>query len=127
MRYSHFIVLVALIGIIVLAFHKSDEEMNSAWMDYGEAVKESNKTGKMLFIFISSPTCPICKEFRDFFSKEDVMDKISAKYIPVYVKDPAYSPVVVNTFPTFCVGYPDNLDCFYASSGKKLLERLGVS
>lgn len=127
MRYSYFIVLVALIGIFVLAFQNYGEEMNSAWMSYEEAVNESNKTGKMLFIFISSPTCPICKEFREFFSKEGVMDKISAKYLPVYIKDPAYSPVPVNSFPTFCIGYPENLNCFQSYSEEMLLKKIGVS
>ncbi|MDK2795443.1 MAG: hypothetical protein PWQ22_1348 [Archaeoglobaceae archaeon] len=127
MRYSYFIVLVALIGIFVLAFQNYGEEMNSAWMSYEEAVNESNKTGKMLFIFISSPTCPICKEFREFFSKEGVMDKISTKYLPVYIKDPAYSPVPVNSFPTFCIGYPENLNCFQSYSEEMLLKKIGVS
>ncbi|MCQ4152846.1 MAG: thioredoxin family protein [Archaeoglobi archaeon] len=126
MRYLYLMLLVAVIGIIVLLYQSNSEEMSSSWMSYGDAVNESKKTGKMLFIFISSPTCPVCKEFRDFFSKEGVMDKISAKYLPVYVKDPAYSPVPVNTFPTFCVGYPDNLKCFYASSGEMLLKKLEV-
>lgn len=127
MRYSYFIVLVALIGIFVLAFQNYGEEMNSAWMSYEEAVNESNKTGKMLFIFISSPTCPICKEFREFFSKEGVMDKISTKYLPVYIKDPAYSPVPVNSFPTFCIGYTENLNCFQSYSEEMLLKKIGVS
>ncbi|MEM3139470.1 MAG: thioredoxin family protein [Archaeoglobaceae archaeon] len=127
MRYVYFLLLVAGLGILVLALQNSAEDMNSAWLSYEDAVKKSNETGKMLFIFISSPTCPTCAKFREFFSQEGVMDKISSNFLPVYIKDPAYSPVPVTAFPTFCVGYPNDLDCFYSSSGENLLKRLGVS
>jgi thioredoxin-related protein len=125
-RYSYFIILVAIIGILVLTVYNYGEENNSAWLSYEEAVNESEKTGKMLFIFISSPICPVCMEFRELLSKEGMMEKISEKYLPVYIKDPANSPVPVTSFPTFCIGHPGSYDCFHSSSGEMLLKRLGV-
>lgn len=127
MRTIYFLFVVLGIGILVLTLQNPAENMNSDWLSYEDAVKKSNETGKMLFVFISSPTCPTCAKFREFFSQEGVMDKISSKFLPVYIKDPAYSPVPVTAFPTFCVGYPNGFDCFYASSGDNLLKRLGVS
>lgn len=124
-RSIYFLILIAVLGILVLAFQDSGE-YDSKWLTYEEALNESNKTGKMLFIFISSPNCPTCAKFREFFSEEGVMDKISDKFLPVYIKDPAYSPVPVMAFPTFCIGYPGNFDCFYSSSGDLLLKRIGV-
>ncbi|MCS7144795.1 MAG: thioredoxin family protein [Archaeoglobaceae archaeon] len=123
----YLLLMVAGIGILVIIFHNPAEEINSGWLSYDEAVNESKRTGKMLFIFISSPTCPTCAKFRDFFSNEEVMSKINGKFLPVYIKEPSYSPVPVSAFPTFCTGYPENLDCFYTSSGDLLLKRLGVS
>ncbi len=126
-RYIYIIAAVAFIGILLLTFQDYEEKLNSAWLNYDEAVNESRKTGKMLFIFISSPTCPICRDFREFLSQDEMIARISEKYLPVYIKDPAYSPVPVTSFPTFCIGYPENYDCFHSPSKDMLLKRLGVT
>ncbi|MCX8172775.1 MAG: thioredoxin family protein [Archaeoglobaceae archaeon] len=127
MQKLYILLLVAGIGILILTLQNHSMEMNSAWLSYEEAVKKSNDTGKMLFVFISSPICPTCREFREFLSREDITKKISEKFLPVYIKDPTNSPVPVISFPTFCIGYPTSLECFYSTSGKSLLEKLGVS
>lgn len=125
MRYAYFLLIIAGIGILVLLLQNQTEEENPLWLSYEEALNESNKTGKMLFVFISSPTCPICKEFKNFFNEDGVLERIAEKYVPVHIKDPANSPILVTSFPTFCIGYPGNLECFYAPK-ESLLKRLGV-
>lgn len=127
MRKLYGLIIVAVIGIAVLMLHNPAEDVNSGWLNYWDAVSKSNETGKKLFIFISSPTCPVCKEFKDSLSKEEVMRKISEKFLPVYIKDPKNSPVPVISFPTFCIGYVGELKCFYSSSVSSLLKELGVN
>ncbi|MEM1578546.1 MAG: thioredoxin family protein [Archaeoglobaceae archaeon] len=118
MRYLY--VLLLIFGIaLLLIFSQSDE---LSWVSYDKAVEESKNSGKKIFLFISSPTCPKCAEFKDFFLKNKEAYKwISTNFIPVHIPDPARAPVSVEIVPRFCIGYPGNFSCFYATSGKELL------
>lgn len=123
MRYRYLIALVVAFAAFAV-FLNSKAEMEG-WKSYEEGLKESEKTGKELFIFISSPTCPICKDFKEFFTKNrTAFDFVSSNFIPVYVPNPSDSPVFVESVPKFCVGYANNLKCFHATSGEELIEIL---
>ncbi|MEM2060537.1 MAG: hypothetical protein QW089_07420, partial [Archaeoglobaceae archaeon] len=67
MRYRYLIAIVVVFALLA-AFLNSRSEMEG-WLSYEKGLEESKRTGKELFIFISSPTCPICKDFRRFFTE----------------------------------------------------------
>lgn len=123
MQYRYLIAVVIVFAVVV-AFLSSKGEMEG-WMSYEKGVEESKKTGKELFIFISSPTCPLCKDFRKFFTENrTAFEFISSRFVPVYIPNPMNAPVLVESVPKFCVGYEKNLRCFYATSGEELIEIL---
>ncbi len=124
-------IAIAALGLVLLAYSMQTKkaELGSEWMDYQSAVSMSEKTGKKIFLFIFSPTCPKCRYFEsEVFSKKDVMERISEKYVPSYVDaSKEVPPVSVVFVPTFCTGYPGKLTCFQASGESDLLEKLGLS
>ncbi|MFN3384384.1 MAG: thioredoxin family protein [Archaeoglobaceae archaeon] len=123
MQYRYLIAIIVVFAIIAV-FLNSRSEMEG-WLSYEKGLEESKRTGKELFIFISSPICPTCKEFKKFFTENrTAYNFISSKFIPVYIPDPLSAPVFVESVPKFCVGYENNLRCFYATSGEKLIEIL---
>lgn len=123
MRYRYIIALIIVFAIVAVLLNSKTEM--EGWLSYEKGVEESKKTGKELFIFISSPTCPTCKEFRKFLTEnKTAFDFISSKFIPVYIPDPLSAPVFVESVPKFCIGYEANLKCFHASSGENLIKIL---
>ncbi|MEM0503734.1 MAG: thioredoxin family protein [Archaeoglobaceae archaeon] len=123
MRYRYLIAIVVAFALLA-AFLNSRSEMEG-WLSYEKGLEESKRTGKELFIFISSPTCPVCKDFRRFFTENrTAFEFISSRFVPVYIPDPLNAPVFVESVPKFCVGYENDLRCFYATSGDKLIEIL---
>lgn len=123
MGYRYLIAMVVAFAIIAV-FLNSRSEMEG-WMSYEKGLKESKRTEKELFIFISSPTCPLCKEFRKFFTENrTAFEFISSKFVPVYIPDPLSAPVFVESVPKFCIGYEKNFRCFHATSGEELIEIL---
>lgn len=118
MRYKYVLLLILGIALLII-FFQTDE---LSWESYEKAVEESKISGKKIFLFISSPTCPKCAELKEFFLKnKEAYNWISANFIPVHISDPARAPVSVQFVPRFCVGYPGNFSCFYANSGEELL------
>lgn len=123
MRYTYAVLLIIAFALIA-AFLMSEGEMEG-WYSFEKGLEESKKTGKEIFLFISSPYCPKCMEFKRFFKeKKEAYEFISSRYVPVYISDPSKSPVFVESVPKFCTGYEGNFSCFSASSGEKLMEML---
>lgn len=123
MRYLYLLLLVFTFAAVVI-FFMSENEL-AGWVSYEKGVEESKRTGKEMFIFISSPYCPKCREFREFFGKnKDAYEVIASKYIPVYIPNPSASPIFVESVPRFYIGYERNLSCFYVNSGERLIEIL---
>jgi len=123
MRYAYALLLIISIALIAALF-MSRGEMDG-WYSYEKGLEESKKSKKEIFLFISSPSCPKCREFREFFTKNrEAYELISSKYVPVYIPDASKSPVFVESVPKFCIGYEGNFSCFYASSGESLIERV---
>ncbi len=120
--------VIALLGIALIFYsvqmvHQPTFNM-SKWYSFKEGENLSLKEKKKMFVFIASPTCPKCADFKKFFSNPQVMDYISKHFIPVYVDVSRERPINVYVVPTFCVGYPGNLTCFLASSGSQLMRIL---
>ncbi|MDW7990390.1 MAG: thioredoxin family protein [Archaeoglobaceae archaeon] len=120
MRNLYIIILLIFVASVILIFISEDEM--SGWSSYEVALEESRKSGKEMFIFISSPFCPICKDFKDFLKTREFYEFISSKYVPVYIPNPSKSPFFVDSVPKFCIGYENNLSCFHTSSREKLVD-----
>lgn len=129
MRQTVIYIAIALLGLALIAISISGEEdgfNEKKWFSYEEGKQRSVESGKKLFIFISSPTCSVCNYFKkNVFSDTDVMNFIQKNFIPVYVDVSKESPPVnVFAYPTFCVGYPENLTCFNTASRDDLINTL---
>lgn len=123
MQHRYLVAIIVAFAILAVFLNSKDEM--EGWMSYEKGLEESKKTGKELFIFISSPTCPICKEFKEFFTKNrTAFELVSSKFVPVYISNPSDSPIFVESVPKFCIGYEKNLRCFHATSGLELMEVL---
>ncbi len=119
--------LAIAVGIVLLALSlmQNNPSFNeSKWYSFKKGEEVARESGKKMFVFIASPTCPKCIEFKHFFENESVMKYISENFVPVYVDVTRERPIQVFVVPTFCVGFPDNLTCFTASSGSELMNML---
>lgn len=124
-----------LIGVIVFAlvalaiFGNYSEFDRSRWKSYEEGLRLAEQSGKEVFIFVSSKTCPTCSEFKRYFTN-GVMKKIEENYVPIfleYPKDPLdVLPKKVTSFPTFCVGHIGNISCRGVSSVQELMNMLNL-
>ncbi len=125
MRYV-VVAFIALAMIALVVFSTRSPFDESKWYGFEEGVRISDNSGKPMFVFISSKTCPICSEFKKYFSKPGVMEEIEKGYVPVFVEYPRDKlPVSVSSFPTFCVGFAGNLSCFHVSHPAQLAARMG--
>ncbi len=118
---------LAIIGILLIAYSLTSQNTGfdeSKWYSWQQGVEISQKEGKKMFVFLASPTCPKCAEFKEFFASSDVMSFISSNFVPVYVDVTKERPISVSFVPTFCVGFPGNISCFSASSGSELMSIL---
>lgn len=123
MRYHYLIVIILAFAVVAVLLNSRGEM--EGWLNYEKGVEESKKTGKEMFIFISSPTCSACREFRKFFSENrTALELISSRFVPVYVPEPLSAPVFVESVPKFCIGREGDLRCFYAVSSEELVGML---
>ncbi|MDI9645804.1 MAG: thioredoxin family protein [Archaeoglobales archaeon] len=124
-----------LVGVIVFAlvalavFGNYSDFDRSRWKSYEEGLILAEQSGKEVFIFVSSKTCPTCSEFKRYFTNE-VMRKLEERYVPVFLEYPKDSldmlPKKVTSFPTFCVGHVGNISCREISSIRELMDMLEV-
>jgi len=121
------IIAVAAIAILAVTFF-SESSRPEGWFSFEDGKKLSEEQGKEMFVFIGTPTCPVCREFKEFFStNKTAMELIRAQYIPVYVDASREKPPVRVTFvPLFCKGFYENLSCFSSSDPKELMRKIGV-
>ena len=126
MRYVYVLLVILGLILVYLSTTTSEEFDRSKWYSFEEDARISKNTGKKIFLFVSSPTCSVCSYFKSkVFSDSSVMEYISANFVPAYVDiGERKPPVKVYAFPTFCVGYPTNFTCFYASTKTELLNNL---
>ncbi len=120
-------VLIAVVGIALIALTLfSQSESLKGWYSYEEGKKLSEEQGMEMLVFIGTPTCSICKKFKEFFTNnETAMEFIRENYIPVYVDATKEKPPVRVTFvPVFCTGFDGNLSCFSTSSPEELMQAL---
>ena len=117
-------IALSLMALVIFSSHSGFDE--SRWYDFEEGAKVAESSGKPMFVFIASKTCPVCSEFKGFFSKPGVMEEIERSYVPVLVEWPRDElPVRVVAFPTFCVGFATNLSCFQVESPEELAAKMG--
>ena len=69
MRIAYAIAAVLGLALIVLSLtHQHAGFDESRWYSFKDGEEVSRQTGKMMFIFIASPTCPKCVEFKRFLA-----------------------------------------------------------
>lgn len=130
MQSRHVYLTLIVLGIVLIVFfsNTSNNKVSSSfnennWYSYEEGLEIAKKESKPMFIFISSPTCPLCRKMKeDVFSDPEVIDYIKSNFVPVYVDISREKPPFnVFSYPTFII-FENNsvVDSWTGYASKKL-------
>jgi len=77
-----------------------------SWSGYGDGLKAASDTGKIALVTFSTSWCTECKKMeRDVLSREDVIAKINADFVPVKVDGDRQNDIAgkyaVFSYPTY--------------------------
>lgn len=125
MRAAYVVLAVVGLALIALSVLSERDLALEGWYSFEEGKKISEKEEKMMFVFVGTDTCGICREFKEFFTtNQTAMEFIKQKFVPVYVDAEKERPVNIFAVPTFCVGFTEDLSCFSATSPEDLMKTL---